>query len=430
MTKQFLDLMAQMPSVQQFVRNITGEIAEGRSVAVLLPTTTDVEWLWSLINAEMWRRFAIEQVTVPDLSEPDGPAAAIGEALHVTWPSSSAPRDIASLLASEGMPDVVMLDGICELGDQDQKSWLRFLRQWAQLSQNLTGQPAPPRFCVLIYAAQFAAEIESDVRLAIHWWWGFPSVLELKLLYRLAGTGVSKRGPSVEWQEHLLPAIAGTDIELLERLCSVNTTNIEQIVRCLEELAQERGWTKETLRNWGAEAHFVTDGNRHRDFRESPPGTVRALWAHGVAHATEEHGVELHAAALYVLEDRAGFQHRLWRGQAELLLPTLDGIRLNVCTYLTRLYGPDWPVRWYQPWRPEDEAAVRENPLACEWGYLDWLIRNASALNQERRWLPLVSPAARIRNTVAHYRTVSSREYEQVLGQYWRFVDETSQETR
>lgn len=41
--------------------------------------------------------------------------------------------------------------------------------------------------------------------------------------------------------------------------------------------------------------------------------------------------------------------HRLWRGQAALLLPFLDSIRLDLCAELTSLHGRDWPIRWKRP---------------------------------------------------------------------------------
>jgi len=150
------------------------------------------------------------------------------------------------------------------------------------------------------------------------------------------------------------------------------------------------------------------------------------LWAHGAAQATVEYGIEPHPAVLFVLDRRSELQHRLWRGQAELLLPTLDGIRLDVCSYLTRIYGPEWPVKWRRPDHPREEKAVLENPLACEWGYLEWLIKECFELRQEQRWLRLVTPASRIRNTIAHSRTISYSEYELVLQQHRRFVETTS----
>jgi len=428
MTTRFLDLMAQLPSVQTFIRNTVGDIAEQRSVVVLLPMTVDPDWLWSLLDAELWRRhFAAEQVELTGLSTEDGPAEALGQSLGVMWPSASAPRDVASLLACKNLPEVILLDGIENLDEPNQRPWFRLLRQWAQLSQNLPSQSsAPPALCLIARSARVPSDmIESDVRLALHWWWGFPSTLELMLLCRLVGAESSSRRSDVQWQEHLLPALAGSDVTLLAKLWTESPASIEQVVSYIQEHAQERGWTREKLREWGAAEFVNTSAHRNGRLIEAPPRSARLLWAHGAAHATEEYGIELHSAALSVLDHRSELQHRLWRGQAELLLPIIDGIRLDLCSYLTRSYGRDWPVKWFQPEHPREEAAVRENPLACEWSYLDWLVRECSALQQERRWLPLITPASRVRNTIAHYRTISCGEYELVLDQYRRFVEAT-----
>ena len=152
MIARFLDLMAQLPSVQGFIRNIVGDIADRRSVVVLLPITADPDWLWSLLDAELWRRrFAVELVELASLSTMDGPAAALGQALRVNWPSPSAPRDVASLLACKISPEVILLDGIESLNEPEQRLWSRFLLQWAQLSQNLPDQPpGAPVFCALL----------------------------------------------------------------------------------------------------------------------------------------------------------------------------------------------------------------------------------------------------------------------------------------
>ena len=428
MTARFLDLMTQLPSVQAFIRNIAGDIADRRSVVVLLPITADPDWLWSLLDAELWRRhFAVEQVELAGISTMDGPAAALGQALRVTWPSPSAPRDVAALLAGKNLPEVIVLDGIESLDESGQRLWLRFLLQWAQLSQNLPNQPSgPPVFCALLRSARIPHNtINSDARLAVHWWWGFPSTLELKLLCRLAGAESSSRRSETQWQEHLLPALAGSDIALLERLWTESAASSEQVVSCIQELAQARGWTKENLRRWGAAEFVSASAHRNGRLTEAPPGTARVLWAHGAAHATEEYGIELNPAALFVLDRKSELQHRLWRGQAELLLPALDGIRLDLCSYLTSFYGPDWPVKWFQPEHPDEQAAVRESPLACGWGYLEWLIKNCFWLQRERRWLPLIVPASRVRNSIAHYQTVSRSEYEQVLEQHKQFVEAT-----
>ncbi|PKN60690.1 MAG: hypothetical protein CVU53_01795 [Deltaproteobacteria bacterium HGW-Deltaproteobacteria-11] len=427
MTAYFLDLLAQLPSVRAFIRNITGDIGNQRSVVVLLPLTIDAAWFWSLLDAELWRRqFLVEQVDLAHLVSYDAPAETLGETLHVRWPTPAA-RDIASLLSSEGLPDVIVLDGIEALESATRDAWLRLVVQWAQVSQNLVGRSSPtPVLCAILRPAYLAPiTMESDVRLAVHWWWGFPSVLELKLLCRLAGIESSSGRSDTEWLEHLLPALVGNDVFLLERLWAMSAVRTDQIESCIRELAQERGWTNEKLRQWGAAQLMSANIRRNGSLAQAPPGNARILWAQGAAHTTVEYGIELHPTALYVLGRRTELDHRLWRGQAELLLPALDSIRLDICSYLTRSYGTEWPVKWFKPEHSDEEAAVRESPLACQWGYLEWLIKNCPHLSRERRWLPLIAPASRARNAIAHFRTVSRGDYEHVIEQYQRFAERT-----
>lgn len=99
---------------------------------------------------------------------------------------------------------------------------------------------------------------------------------------------------------------------------------------------------------------------------------LRTLWAHGALSWTLEFGLELHTAAMAVLGRDEEVKHRLWRGQAELLLPLIDHMRLMVCTDLAHSYGKNWPMRYGLPTSEEEKAAVQASPLACQWGYLDW----------------------------------------------------------
>lgn len=427
MTAHFLDLLAQLPSVRAFIRNIMEDIGNRRSVVVLLPVTIDPAWFWLLLEAELWHRpFHVEQIELTNLVSGDTPAAILGERLHVRWPTSAA-RDVAALLSSEDLPEVIVLDGIEAQESAARDAWLRLVVQWAQVSQNLVGRASPtPVLCAILGTAYFAfGALEGNVRLAIHWWWGFPSTLELKLLCRLASIESSNDRSNFEWLEYLLPALVGNDILLLERLWATSAASNDQIVSCIQELAQERGWTNEKLRQWGAAQLMRSNIRRNGLLAQAPPGNARTLWAQGAVHATVEYGMELHPGALFVLGLQSELDHRLWRGQAELLLPILDSIRLDICSYLTSFYGKEWPVKWSKPEHPDDEAAVRENPLACQWGYLEWLIRNSAHLLRERPWLSLITPASRTRNAIAHYRTVSRGDYEHVIEQYRRFVEAT-----
>jgi hypothetical protein len=432
MAARLLDLLGQLPSVRAFIHSIAEDIRQRRSVMIFLPATIERAWVWSLLDSELWRRQLLaESVDLRHCAPDRTPVEILGEALHVKWPAASS-REVASLAKSEGLPDVIVLEGIESLEPTLRNVWLRFIGQWAQVSQNLYESLAPPSVlctlrqpgCLMSDHADDESlfESNSNVRLALHWWWGFPSALEVRLLLRLAKSRRTRDGQDPRWEEHLLPALAGNDVLLLERLWSANTIEEEQLLSCLHEFAQERGWTREKLREWGAVRPLRLNLRHNGSLPQSPPLNRRALWAQGALCATEEYGIELHPAALHVLGWHSELDRRLWRGQAELLLPVLDSVRRDVCSYLTSLYGRDWPVKWAKPEHPDEETAVRADPLACQWGYLEWLIRNCPQLERERRWLSLIMSAARVRNDIAHYRHVSQSQYEHVMEQYERFA--------
>lgn len=427
MTTRLLDLVAQLPSVNAFVNTITEDISARRSVVILVPVTVSPGWVWSLLDAELWRRqFIVELLDLADLADGGTPVETLGKGLHIKWPTNRV-RDVASLMLSENLPDVIVLEGIEALEPAQRDAWLNFIARWAQIGQNLVGRSSPaPVLCTILQPALLPFDtLESNVLLGIHWWWGLPSVLELKLLCRLAQRADLSDGSDARWLEYLLPGLVSNDLVLFERLWNAHVTQTEQLMAHIRDLGQERGWTRDNLRQWGAAQLTNANSRRNDPLSPTPPKALRFLWAYGAVQATEEYGIELHPTALHVLGRQSELEHRLWRGQAELLLPMLDGIRLDVCSYLTRSYGKEWPVKWFKPEHPDDEAAVRENPLACQWGYLEWLIKNVPQLARECRWLSLITPAARTRNAVAHYRVVSRGDYEHVLEQYRRFVEAT-----
>lgn len=425
-----LSLITQLPSVQTFIRRIVDDISERRSVVAYLPMIVDPTWLSSRLDIELWhhREFAVEHIDVSLLSLSRGVVEALADALGTERPAPSAARTIASLINSDDLPEVIVLNNIETLEQVMQETWLRLISQWSQFSQNLPSRASPPSVLLaILQPARLTAKlIESDVRLAVHWWWGFPSILELRLLCRLANAGHSNGRSASRWQEHLLPDLVGGDVPLLDNLWNTEAADIEQILAQVEVVAQDKGWTSERLRQWGPVDVPRAPYSQFTRSSEAPPAALRTLWAQGALYSTQEHGIELHSAALALLGRQHELRHRLWRGQAELVLPVLDAIRIQLCSYLTRFYGNDWPVKWYQPDHPDEASAVRKNPLTCQWGYLEWLIRNCWGLQRERRWLTLVTPAAQIRNEIAHYRIINRSEFENVFAQYQRFVEATS----
>jgi len=113
----------------------------------------------------------------------------------------------------------------------------------------------------------------------------------------------------------------------------------------------------------------------------------------------------------------------LWRGQTELVLPLVDGLRLEICSRLTQRLGVEWPWRWEIPDYEDELFAVKDNPKATQLGYLSWLIRKNQNFRNFRQWSILVFTAHQIRNEIAHYRIITIKDFERLLQEIDGMVD-------
>jgi hypothetical protein len=133
-------------------------------------------------------------------------------------------------------------------------------------------------------------------------------------------------------------------------------------------------------------------------------------------HQTPENGMRVSPAALTVLGEWQQLEHLIWRGQAALLWPLIDELRLSICEELTRAYGSNWPLEWNSPVSEEVSQAVNNDPMATEWGHLLNAVRNGRNHREHHR-LGLITLAWRLRNQLAHYKPVSFQEYESLVAQ-------------
>lgn len=412
--------IAQVPGVQQLVESLVDDLAQRRSLLMLLPMGIDPVLIWPRLRRELWRRdFSVREIFLPDLPEGMGPMAALGSTLEVDWGPADTPHTITNLIKVSPTIDVIQLMGVDLLSATKRQEWLLFLVQWAQASQSAVGRGrSQMAFCVLVPATTVLSYVpESNLYLGVRWCWGFLSMLEMRLLCRLASQD-DDWTLETRWREYLLPALVGGDVLLAEYLWDDLQLNSDDLAEHLYSFAEKRGWSSGELRAWGAERIRSLTGNGAGQQVLVPSSDVRRLWASGALIWTLEYGWELHPAALAVLGWKEELRHRLWRGQSELLLPLVDHTRLSICDRLTRTYTRDWPIRWCEPESPEEKEAVRRDPMACQWGHLEWLLRNCRELRAEQHLRALATIARWIRNELAHYRPVSFADF---LG-LWREI--------
>lgn len=423
------DRLMQMPSAQQFLNALLYDLSERRSLLVLLPAGIETRDPWYALEGHLVRRdFHIEEIVLPALPTETSPTVALGKALNVQWPEDSSPRSIVNLMLSQDLPEIIHLTGFDELAEPVQRTWVAFLSDWAQVSKNLFDREAtiPPALILFAPGSAFPPPIpESDLYLSIHYWWGFPSALEVQMLCRLENAS-GERASLLRWREHLIPSLIGNDIALAGHLWDQLSLDFDQLLPLLQSFGEQRGWTRQDLQAWDAEELLLALTHNETYPSRNPSPHWYQLWARGVLNWTPEYGTELHTAALALLERTEDLQHRLWRGQASLLLPLIDNVRLTLCRHLSRQYGHDWPVRWYQPDVAEEAAAVRDNPFACQWGHLAWLLKNCDFLREERGLRSVVDLTRWTRNQLAHYRPVTLSDFDRL----WREIYQLQQKIK
>jgi hypothetical protein len=415
MTKTlFSETLLIVPSAKQFVGMLVDELAARRSLIILLPSSISPDEVWLPLQTELWHRsFNRVKIWLPDIPEEYLPIAAIAEKLEINWEMAEAPITSLSLMSKNSLPDIIQLEGFDQLSNLARKNWLEFIKRWARASQTIADRGiTPTAICLITPGILLISDVPpSDLYLTIYWWWKFPSILETRLLCRLVDGDDHYQSVS-RWRGQILPAIAGNDLDLIEYLWDEYHLSTSELEQKLCEFARLRGWTSTMLQAWGSRDFGAVTSRHHAHLTRIPPIKWNTLWAHGALVGTPEYGIELHTAALAILGRTDEIKHRVWRGQAELLLPLIDHMRLILCSYLTDSYGHDWPLRWDQPESPEEFEAIRSNPLACQWGYLERLLKKCQPLQGEHQWLRIASLARWIRNEIAHYRPITFHEFD------------------
>src|SRR5690606_22315272 len=113
--------------------------------------------------------------------------------------------------------------------------------------------------------------------------------------------------------------------------------------------------------------------------------------------------------------------HRVWRGEAAILLPMIDQYRIAVSQDPADSHR-SWKPFLQQRVLPDDRPDGTPLETAAEFGdiieFLDGSSRTA-ALRELRR---NVDAVRRIRNILAHYRPVEWWQFRHVCEQYWKYA--------
>ena len=412
------DTVLALPSVRHFIDDICSD-SRTKSVVALIPDTISRVMVARLITNRFevlrrsgfgtWRDIRYVGVQFPVLS--------ISDQLDIQWPSSHTVKNIRNLLRCEDLPDLIHIREF-STGDTGnagaRQRWLGLIQEWVEESRNAAGLVVgiAPRLCLVAKLRDFDFEPpEEQDGLSIHWWWGFPSSLEVRLACRFDSHNVAADEAANRWREQVLPAIAGTDFGLAEYLWDAVLESTEEVVRNLEEYARLKGLTP-------LPDQQMYEFNVPRS-SSSPPSSIWEQWASGNILSTPEYGAEYHPALLAHCGRRTDVEQRLWRGQSELLLPILNYVRIRICDSLTESFGEDWPINPHRPQTDYEVEAVADNPRGAEFGHIEYLLKYIPKFRDKSDLLRLVSLSRTLRNEIAHYRLVDFTAFENL----WREME-------
>ena len=175
----------------------------------------------------------------------------------------------------------------------------------------------------------------------------------------------------------MLPSLASSDVQLAERIWSDVVEDKCRIIRGLVDYWESLDGTV-PVSELGTFMDLVKGetGTTYSIGQEIPKQLLSIL-ASGRLVYTPEYGLEVHPSLLSYTGHRVEVQKMVWRGQAELLLPSVNEIRLKICDALTTKYGSDWPEKWGLPAGLLEMEQVKVSPLAAELGYLRFLFSTA-----------------------------------------------------
>lgn len=417
---QLSHALSQMPSAKVGLDQLLDDLRQGRSVLGLLPQGIGTEVLQSVLWNELESYdLRIDEISIDEYETLD-PVSSVFRSLGLANDSEEpTPFGVEYLLSQVGvLPEVLFIDGFNNVGKDSRLAWLRFIVRWAELckaknSSSFSDPTIPSAICLLTNGKFVPYPLpRTDLFLNIHVWWNIPTVLELRLLCRLASDQFT--GLSSYWMESIIPELSGSNLRLADFLWNRKTDTHIDLVSSLSCYAEEQNWELSEIKEISRQdfSRLTTD---NQDFWWSSPDLYRA-WAHELVYWTPEYGFEISSAVLAMLDRREDLDHRIWRGQVGRLLPELDKTRLILCEHLNRSYGHDWPYKWYEPETERELMDLKNNPFSCQWGHLTFLLHRRE-LYSKREFKRLAHCSSNIRNKLAHYKPIELAEYEIYCGE-------------
>jgi len=364
-------------------------------VFLLFPNTTEIlEFKQSLVQSLEYQHYKeIGEIKISSFKGKDP-----FEILQTTYPDLSKYQYLEQMVEDDKLPDVILVSDFQKCLKEKQVEWVSAIKRWSEACRS-TGSK---RSFAILSPAQIFCEINApapDIRLVYRNLIGFPSALETRMLCRLNSNELNHE---TLWREYMISSLIGNDLLLGERLWDKIFLCTDEIINELCQYGMEKKWTKEVISS-------VLINNRPNPLENpisiSPQHSKFKYISLGISQYTPEYGEETHSAVLALLGQHREIIHRIWRAQAALMLPMIDDVRLRVCDFLIDNYGRDWA-------RKEEEEDNGSGGYV-ELGKLQHYFSGLPQFKPEKkRWSNAVFNTWRIRNELAHYKTITFQDFQ------------------
>jgi len=297
---------------------------------------------------------------------------------------------VNDLIASDAVPDVILLSSFDELDAGRQRNILVLMESWADVCHTASIRKS---LCLVIDGCNVHAiwETAPSLRIKDKVLAGFPSAIEMQLLCRHQTSGAYISAEE-QWRETLIASLSGSDANLAHVLWQHLLEDFSGISKILLDYAAEKSWQKRALVKDLDGWYPIPLG-----VKPSLPKHNRniSLLTRGITVFTPEFGEEIHSAGLALLDRSEELRHRIWRSQSALVAPVSDGLRLKIFSIIRRKLTTD--------------LAMGDIP---EIGELKFLIESLPNHSWEKQqFYSIISHTRRVRNKLAHFEIITLREY-------------------
>ncbi|WP_144440452.1 hypothetical protein [Limnochorda pilosa] len=390
-----------------------------------LPAPAPIESLLSALEETCRGRATLETSHVP--LDTEWPIEWLASRYHLdaTPPSGNA---VASLYEADTVPEILILRDLENASDGALGQWKRFISEWVGYSKRPDIMPAERKALLIPVrdAAAIAAldEMAEDAFLAKAWYRGWVTSRETRVVAAALFEDHGISGAKALWGEAVWSNLAGSDLECLAWMMEKADidSSIRDQLRVVREYAEARAFSPvlDATQGSSAREEALAHTARAEHLPESPSSSAeRLLWSTGLLTWDHDEGPVVHSAALALLGRTADLNHRVWRGQAAILLPMLDRYRLEVCHILGQRF-----TEWAEFARTRDAEVAREPPNedcgAVEFGDIVEFLDRFRTVPWLRQLRQAVDRMRRVRNTLAHYSPVEWPEFRDVCEEFWR----------